>query len=98
MTDRRLRTWPWLAALALFAALAILLGGRMAAGRDPAIGLPGADATAQAPARRVVVRRIQRRVIVTRVAGAPARPGPASAAPAPVRASAPSPAPVTRTS
>jgi hypothetical protein len=116
MTERRspaglrpatARALPWLAGVAVFALALVLLAGRMALGRDPALG---AQAAAAPSARQVVVRRIERRVVVTRVLGdddatsapapAPAAGGsaPARSAPAPAPAAAPAPAPVTRAS
>ena len=101
------RTLVPLAALALFAVTLTLLVAQVRAGRDPALGRP--VAAARAP-RQITVKRIERRVIITRVI--PTEDGPrvqvvgtapapptvvqtASAAPAP----APAPAPlVTRTS
>jgi 2-oxoglutarate dehydrogenase E2 component (dihydrolipoamide succinyltransferase) len=98
-----------LAAAALLLALT-LLAWQLRAGRDPAIGAARA-AVATAPATRVLVRRIHRKVIVTdpavaAPASAPAaapvpvasRPAaaPVAAAPAPA-APAPAPAPVLAT-
>jgi hypothetical protein len=81
--------------LAVFAGLA----DRARRGADPAIGAP--KPAAQEPPKRVLVRRIVRRVIVTDAAGAgtPAAAAPSgSSAPAasssPVTTSAPAPAPV----
>src|SRR5581483_1977695 len=101
MTDRR--PHPWLtaaAALAAFSLLLALLVTRVRAGDDPALGRPRAAVAAQPP-RRVLVRRIERRVIVTRVreiqAAGVSAPAPApsvrvSAAP-PVVVASPAPAP-----
>ncbi len=89
------------AATTAFAGLSIALAFQMAEGRDPALGRTQVIAPAPpAGARRqIVVRRIERRVIVDVVRD---RPGPAAAgsAPAPARtrapvvAAAPNPAPV----
>jgi len=89
--------------LLAFVAILGVLAVRVAAGADPAIGQ---QATAPPPAKRVLVRRIVRRVIVTHPAprrdAAPATPAapqgsgvvPTSApAPAPAAAPAPAPAP-----
>lgn len=80
---------------AAFAAVLAALGWQVAAGADPAIG--EAEPVAAAPAQRVVVRRVVRRVIVTRDAPAPARstPAPAAAEQPPAAAPAPAPAPPT---
>jgi hypothetical protein len=90
-----------------FAAVLGALSFQVAAGRDPAIG--AGEQAAASPAKRVLVRRIVRRVIVTREArdpapasaapaAAPAAPSTAAPAPAPapaVAAPAPAPAPPT---
>jgi hypothetical protein len=112
MTDRR--PHPWLmaaAALAAFSLLLALLVTRVRAGDDPALGRPR-PTVAAVPPRRVLVRRIERRVIVTRVReieAATSAPGPAPAvrvsatppvvvaSPAPAPAPAPAP-PVSRSS
>jgi hypothetical protein len=107
MTDRG--PHPWItaaAALAVFSLLLALLVTRVRAGEDPALPKPQA-AAAPAPPRRVLVRRIERRVIVTRVreiepaaaASTPvATPAPtvhvSAAPPVVVAAPAPAPAPV----
>jgi hypothetical protein len=83
-----------------FAAVLAALGWQVAAGADPAIGEAQPAAAAPAPAERVVVRRIVRRVIVTRDKPAPAAAAPAGqrAAAAPAEqpaAPAPAPAPPT---
>jgi hypothetical protein len=89
------------AAVAFVAVLAAL-SWQVAAGGDPAIGV-GRQASAPAPAERVVVRRIVRRVVVTHeapaavAAGSPAPAAPAVSAPAAPAAGAPAP-PTTRSS
>jgi hypothetical protein len=85
-----------LASAALFAILMIVLALRMWAGRDPALGVQARAAGASQPA---LVRRIERRVVVTEVrhrAGAAATATPA-ASPAPAPPPAPAPV-VTRSS
>jgi hypothetical protein len=104
MTERRPLPHPprarvvVLASAALFAVLVTVLALRMWAGRDPALG---AQARAADGTQPVLVRRIERRVVVTEVrhragAGAAAAtpaasppPAPAAAAPAPPPAPAP---------
>jgi hypothetical protein len=88
------------AAVAFVAVLAAL-SWQVAAGGDPAIG-EGRQASTPAPAKRVVVRRIVRRVVVTHeapAAVAAASPAPAAvsapAAPAASAPAAPAPAPPT---
>jgi hypothetical protein len=57
---RRFPAWPVAgASLALFLAVFVFLAQQMRAGRDPAL----ARAAAATPAKRVVVRRVERRVI-----------------------------------
>ncbi len=59
----------WLAATLVFVVLLALLGWRMASGADPSLG-SGRSAAAVAPAplpRRVLIRRIERKVVITRV-------------------------------
>jgi hypothetical protein len=74
-----------LAALAVFAATLALLAGQMRAGRDPALGRP----VAAAPPRHILIRRIERRVIMTRVIrDAPAAPARTAAAPPAIRVTA----------
>lgn len=70
----------WLSAAVTFAVMLAFLGWRMASGEDPSLGAAKpAAAVAEAPApRRVIIRRIERKVIVTRVL--PPRPRPAAAA------------------
>jgi hypothetical protein len=72
----------WLSAAVGFAVLLALLAWRMESGNDPSLGaVKTATPVAGAPAaRRVIIRRIERTVIVTRVL--PPRPAPAAAAPA----------------
>jgi hypothetical protein len=92
-----------LASAALFAVLVTVLALRMWAGRDPALGVQARAAGAPQP---VLVRRIERRVIVTEVrhragAGAVAAKPAATPPPAPAAAPTPPPAPapvVTRSS
>ena len=80
-----------------FAGVLAALSWQVATGADPAIG-EGEQAAAAPPAQRVLVRRVVRRVIVTRdapreaAAAAPAQ-APAAAAPQAVQAPAPAPAP-----
>jgi len=111
MTERRRATfWTTVAvSLAVFLGALALLAWQMHAGQDPALGAGKAE---PAPARKVLVRRIVKRVIVTRVIpaqprsvpGAAVAPATASSAPAPAPAAAPAPPapapapPVTRTS
>jgi len=83
----------YLGSLAVFVAVLALLSWRVAAGADPAIGAGEQPAAAPVPAKQVLVRRIVRRVIVTREAPEPAPAPAAAAAPAAVPASAPAPAP-----
>jgi hypothetical protein len=76
----------WLAAACAFVIVLALLSWQMAHGRDPALGepRPAAAAAAAVPQpRRVVIRRIERTIIVTRVL--PPRPAAVipTAAPAP---------------
>jgi hypothetical protein len=82
-----------------FAAVLGVLGWQVATGADPAIG---EAEPAAAPAQRMVVRRIVRRVIVTRDApaqtSAPAAPAPAEQPATPAPAPAPAPPPTTRAS
>lgn len=94
MTDRR-RT-PRVGAIygtaaALFVAAAAGLGWQMADGRDPALGAARASFAAAAP-RRVLIRRIERTIVVTRLLPPkPVTPAPgASSAPAIATANAPS--------
>jgi hypothetical protein len=82
-----------------FAGVLAALSWQVAAGADPAIG-EGEQAAAAPAAQRVLVRRVVRRVIVTRDAprdrgsAAPAAAAGGSApAPAPAPASGPAPAP-----
>jgi hypothetical protein len=117
MTERSVRrraprpTATLAAGLALFAAVLVLLAWQVRSGRDPALGAGRQPVrVAQAPPRRVLVRKIVRRVIDEKVieredapaaAAAPATPASptvaVSSAPAVVYASpapAPAPAPV----
>lgn len=94
MTDRR-RT-PRVAAVygtagVAFVAAAAGLGWQMANGRDPALGVQQASVAAPAP-RRVLIRRIERTIVVTRLLPPkPITPAPgASSAPVLAAASAPS--------
>jgi hypothetical protein len=69
-----------------FVAVLAALSWQVAAGADPAIG-EGEQAAPAAPAKRVLVRRIVRRVVVTdeapaTVAAPSATPSPSAAAPA----------------
>jgi hypothetical protein len=79
----------WLSASVLFAVLLALLGWRMSTGRDPSLGAPTpVAAVAEGPQpRRVLIKRIERRIVVTRVL--PPRPAPVSAAPVPSAAYVP---------
>ena len=117
MTERRpaKRPGPFavvFASVATFLAILVFLASQMAAGHDPALGAKRA-AVAQAPPRRVLVRRVvKQRVIVTRVepgegetegddGSGPVVSSPTvvSSAPAPAPAPAPvAPAPTTRSS
>ena len=82
-----------------FMAVLGALSWQVAGGSDPAIG--AGEQAAAPPAKRVLVRRIVRRVIVTReprdapASAAPAAAAPAAPAPAPASAPAPAPAPPT---
>ena len=106
---------PALAVAAVSAAAFLTLLGalakQLAGGRDPALGAPAAAQSR--PPKRVLVRRIEEKVVVTRVipsqrarsggSTSPApvlsEPAPAPVAtPAPAPAPAPPPAPVTRSS
>jgi hypothetical protein len=90
----------WVAFVAVF----VLLALQLRAGRDPALGAPAPSASPAAE-RKVVVRRIHRRVVVTTVlpprAHATAPPAPATttttsaptSAPATSAPAAPAPAP-----
>ena len=122
MTEPRLRRSPLrpptvlaivAAAITAFAGVSIALAFQMAEGRDPALRRTQVSAPATAVARRqIVVRKIERRVIVDIVRDRPAPVAPSSApapartrapvvaaAPNPTPAPAPAPAPVvTRTS
>jgi hypothetical protein len=71
-----------------FVAVLAALSWQVAAGGDPAIG-DGRQAAAPAPAKRVVVRRIVRRVVVTHEAPAAVAAAPPAPAPAAPAASAP---------
>jgi hypothetical protein len=101
MTERRPARSPrsallaWCGAALAFLAVLALLSWQVAAGRDPAIGA-GEPAAAPAPAKRVLVRRILRRVIVTDDGARPTQ-GPTTGATMspPVPAPAPAPAPPT---
>ena len=80
-------------ALAVFLTVLIALALQMRAGADPKVqSVAAAD---QQPRKRVLVRRIERKVIVTTVKPAPrdAAPAPAAPAPAPVAAPVSAPAP-----
>jgi 2-oxoglutarate dehydrogenase E2 component (dihydrolipoamide succinyltransferase) len=77
-----------------FAAVLGALSWQVAAGADPAIG--AGEQAAAPPPKRVLVKRVVRRVIVTREAperAAPVAPSAPAAVPAPVPAAAPAPAP-----
>lgn len=81
--------------VALFAVLFVFLTNQLASGNDPSLSK---QAVAGAAPRKVLVRRVVKRRIVTRVVPAPGpdsiSSGPASTSSAPVIA-APAPAPVT---
>jgi hypothetical protein len=87
------------AATTAVAGVAVALAFQMAGGRDPALGRAPVMGPATAIARRqIVVRKIERRVIVDVVRDRPALVAPSSSpAPArtrgPVRAAAPNPTP-----
>jgi hypothetical protein len=88
---RRAATLSWLAASVTFALALALVGLRMASGHDPSLGAsaPAAPVAEVVAPRRVIVRRIERRVIVTRVLP-PRRPRvPIAPTGAPVAAAAP---------
>ncbi len=94
---RRAATLSWLAASLTFALALTLVGLRMASGHDPSLGAsaPAAPVAEVLAPRRVIVRRIERRIIVTRVL--PPRPPRLPAAPAAApAASAPAYAPAQR--
>lgn len=100
MTDRRPAPRPRrpgplpvvAASLATFLALLAFLALQLRAGRDPALG--AGKAATQVAARRVLVRRIEKKVVVVHTTPSPTRLA-ATGSPAPVVAapSAPAPAP-----
>jgi hypothetical protein len=110
---RRARRSQWPPALAwggsavAFAVVLVLLAWQVASGSDPAIG-KGPEVAVEPAAKRVLVRRIVRRVVVTHeAAAAPASSrarasAPAAATAAPAQAPAPptpaAPPPTTRSS
>jgi pyruvate dehydrogenase E2 component (dihydrolipoyllysine-residue acetyltransferase) len=77
-------------ALAAFAVALALLAGQVSAGKDPALGAGPKVVIAEAPKpRRIIVRKIIERVVVTHVIPAPTA---AAAPPAPPAAAATPPA------
>lgn len=94
-------------ALAAFVALVVVLAIQLKSGNDPALGPGGANANV--PKKRVLVRRIEKRVVITRVvpaeegddggaAGGPSSVTTSSPPVASAPAAAPAPAPTTSSS
>jgi hypothetical protein len=95
---RRAAALSWLAASLTFVLVLAFVGLRMASGNDPSLGAsaPAAPVAEVVAPRRVIVKRIERRVIVTRVLPPRPAPVPVTAAGAPVAAAAPAAIAATR--